>query len=304
MLGHVGPGDELLDGRSVRLLDERDLVGRRREVRPAIERIDPLRVPKADPPQHLLDAARLRTDLPDHLLRLLRQERGVDRPLREEAADELLVLLREEIRLGVREPREVPPERVPQVRRPVRLERGQELREDLVAKRVAVHLDEEEADVRKEEPDALWDLPVLGVEDEAADLRGAIVRVADGERRVLEVPVERGRVTLLVDDVEVDVRRVTSPELGDDHRGADEARRAARVIVVEQDEDVLASLRVLDLLREALLRLVENAADGLAIVRQVHRVEVMRDLEERVLVRGDCAADFVGKHAPCEGLPR
>ena len=123
---------------------------------------------------------------------------------------------------------------------------------------------------------------------------------------MLEVPVERGRVPLLVDDVEVDVRRVAAAELGDDHRRPDEARPLAlrSAAVVDEDEDVLPPLRVLDLLREAPLRLLEDATHSLAIVREIDGVQVVRDLEQGLLVRRDRAADFVVEHARGGGLPR
>src|SRR5205809_5142277 len=72
--GHHGPrplGVGVIDGANLdlgRALDQRDLVGCRAEVRAAVERIDLTGVVKADPPQHALDGARLRTDLPDDLL--------------------------------------------------------------------------------------------------------------------------------------------------------------------------------------------------------------------------------------------
>jgi hypothetical protein len=56
------------------------LVRRRGEVRTAVERDRPAGVAEADAPQHLLDPARLRPHLADDVLRVLRQERGVDGP--------------------------------------------------------------------------------------------------------------------------------------------------------------------------------------------------------------------------------
>ena len=160
---------------------------------------------------------------------------------------------------------------------------------------LAVHLDVEKAHVRDEKPEALGLLPVVRAHDEAADLGRPVVRVADLENDVPEVLVERRRVALLLEDVDVDVRRVASAELPDDHRRADDAV----LLEIDEDEDVLAPARVLDGAGEALLRVLEDAADLLAVVRQVHRVEMPRDVEELVLVGRHRAADFVGpRHEP------
>ena len=72
-------------------------------------------------------------------------------------------------------------------------------------------------------PSLLGAAAVVGVHDQAADLGGAVVGVADAEHLVDEVLVERGAVLLLAVDVEVDVRRAAAAELRDDHRGADGA---------------------------------------------------------------------------------
>ena len=103
------------DRHFARARHERDLVGRGREVRAAVERVDALGVPEADAAKHLLDAFGLRADLADDVLRLLRKERRVDGAFGPQPLDELFVLLREDVRLGVRQPREVPPEGIPQV---------------------------------------------------------------------------------------------------------------------------------------------------------------------------------------------
>ena len=133
-----------------------------------------------------------------------------------------LFLLRELVGLGVRHAGEVTAERLPEMGGAVRLERRQQLGEHLVAEPLAVHLDEEEAHVREERAEPLGHAAVLGIEHEAADLGRAVVRVADAQHRVLEVPVERLRVSLLVDDVEIDVGRILPAELREDHRGADD----------------------------------------------------------------------------------
>src|SRR5690606_14650872 len=49
--------------RTAGALDERDLVGRRREMRAAVEGVDAPCVTEADAPQELLDASRLCADL-------------------------------------------------------------------------------------------------------------------------------------------------------------------------------------------------------------------------------------------------
>ena len=54
-----------------------------------------------------------------------------------------------------------------------------------------------------------------------------------------EVAVERRGVALLLEGVDVDVRRVAPPELADDHRRADDALLGA----VDDDEDVLPAAR-------------------------------------------------------------
>ena len=276
----------------MRSLNERDFIGRRREVRPSIERIDALGISKADAPQHLLDALRLRADLADDVARLLRKERRVDRSFGEEPADELFVLLREAVGLGVRHVGEVAAERVPEVRRAVRLERREELGEELVFEPLAMHLDEEKAHVRDEEAEALRLLAILGADDEAADLGRAIVRVADRQRRVAKVLVERRRVTLLVDDVEVDVRRVATTELADHHRRADDDV----LFEIDQDEDVLAPLRIFDLPGEALLREIQDGLDRAALGGEVHRVEVVRHIEELLLVDGRGTSNLEAGH--------
>ena len=58
---------------------------------------------------------------------------------------------------------------------------------------------------------------------------------------------------------------------------------------------------VFDVAGEAPLRDVDDLADGLAIVGEVHRVEVARDGEELIFVGGLGAADLVAHHGrlPC-----
>jgi hypothetical protein len=59
----------------------------------------------------------------------------------------------------------------------------------------------------------------------------------------------------------------------DDHRSADDFFRAH----VVEHEDVLALFRVLHVAGEALLRQVDDLADRVAVVGEVHRVEVAGD---------------------------
>ena len=84
--------------------------------------------------QHLLDPLGLGPDLADQLLHVRRQQRRVERILREQRADELLVVLRQAIGLLVGEAGEAPPERLPQQAGAVGLERRHQLGEHLVAK--------------------------------------------------------------------------------------------------------------------------------------------------------------------------
>ena len=115
-----------------------------------------------------------------------------------------------------------------------------------------------------------------------------------------EVGVERGRVSLLGDDVEVDVRSVAPAELRDDHRGPDDLVLGG----VDQREDVLPAARILDRAGEALVRLVQDAADLLLVVGEVHRVEVMRDGVQLLLIGRDDAADLERKHDDRSTTPR
>src|SRR5581483_7814515 len=168
-------------------------------------------------------------------------------------------LLREPIRFGVRHVGELATERVPQVAGAVGLERREELGENFVAKRFAMHLDVEKAHVREKETELLGNASIRGMQDQPADLGGTVVRVTDLENGLLEVLVERRRVALLVDDVDVDVRSIAPSELRDDHRRSD----YAALLAIDEHEDVVAFARLLDLSREALLRVVDDRPDVL-----------------------------------------
>ena len=89
------------DARRPRRAHQRDVVGARVKVRPAVERIDAVRVAEPDLAQHLLDRLGLGPDLADQLLHVRRQQRRVQRILRKQRADELLVVLRQPIGLLV-----------------------------------------------------------------------------------------------------------------------------------------------------------------------------------------------------------
>ncbi len=106
-----------------------------------------------------------------------------------------------------------------------------------------------------------------------------------------EVLVERRRVALLLRDVDVDVWGVAPAELPDDHRRADDPPLRP----VDEDEHVLALPGVFDRAREALLSVVEESADLVAVRRQVDRVQVPGHLVELLLVLGHSAADLVAR---------
>src|SRR5260221_2563555 len=88
---HVGDGGALRSG------DQRDLVGRRGEVRATVEGVDAMGVAKADALQEFLDPPRLEPDLADHALRCLWKHARVHDAVGEETLDELLVLFGKEI---------------------------------------------------------------------------------------------------------------------------------------------------------------------------------------------------------------
>ena len=210
------------DDRFLRVARDRDVVRRRDEVRAAVERIDLLRVVEADPAQHLLDALGLLADLADDRADVLGQELGVDRIVGEQRVDELLVVLRQPIRFLIREPREVAAERLPQLRRAIGLERRQQLGQHLIAEQLAMHAHEQEPHVRQRLAERIRVAPVLRQQDEAADLGRAVVVVADAQRLMDEVAIERDRVALVALDPEEDVRRALGAVLRVDHRRADD----------------------------------------------------------------------------------
>ena len=189
--------------------------------------------------------------------------------------DELLVLLREQIGLGIGEPGEVAAERLPEVAGAVGLERRQQLGQHLVAKERAVHAPmKRKRTYESNLPSALGSLAGTRAADQAADLGRAVVVVADAQERVDEVLVERLRVVLFVDDVEVDVRRVAR------------VPSCAKIIEVPMIRSLsgrrarrrtracCGSLTSPAKLRS---REIDDLANRVAIVGQVDRVEVPRD---------------------------
>jgi hypothetical protein len=127
----------------------------------------------------------------------------------------------------------------------------------------------------------------VGVEDEAAELGGAVVGLAEVEHRVGHVHVvELGvlgdpqvGVALLLHDPEEDVGLVVVAVLGVDHRGADDAAG----LVLEDEQEAAAGVEVGGAAERG-ERAGEQVVDELALGRQVEAVEVAREVEDRVLV--------------------
>jgi hypothetical protein len=189
--------------------------------------------------------------------------------------DELLVVLRQQVGLLVAEAGEVAAEVLPQPAGAVGLQRRQQLGQHLIAEHRAVHADEQEPHVRQRLAQRLGVAAVLGQQDQAADLRRAVVVVADAQRAMDEVAIERVRVALVVLDAEEDVRRALGAVLGVDHRRADDPALAE----ILEDEQVLAIDRR-HAGGERLLRQLEDALDVPAIGGQVDGVEVLRDRQD------------------------
>ena len=109
---------------------------------------------------------------------------------------------------------------------------------------------------------------------------------------MVKVLVERLRIFLLLDDVEIDVGGIAPAELGDDHRRADQPFFP----VVGEHEHVLAFLGVFDLAGKAALRQIDDLANGLAIVGKVDGVEVTGHVEELLFVGPFDTANLVSGH--------
>src|SRR5262245_46557970 len=121
--------------------------------------------------------------------------------------------------------------------RAVLAERRQELSQNLVSEELAMSRDEQEANIRNQEVESFGGVPVFGCDDQTAELRRSVVRKTDAEHGVVKVAVERARVFLLVDHVEIDVGRVATAELGNDGRRSECFARHA----VAQEKDVFAT---------------------------------------------------------------
>ena len=177
--------------------------------------------------------------------------------------------------------------------RPVRLERRQQLGEDLVPK--SRRCTQPEKRIRDE-------LTQRAVEarcchDKAAYFGRPAERVADRQHAVDEVPIEAWAVLLLGRDVEEDVRSVFATEFRDDHG---RAHGLPRRHVVE-DEDVLTVPRVFGRAREGVIGGLENGADLMWIVGEIDGVEKRRECEEPLGVCGLPAICGLSR-LPSEGL--
>jgi hypothetical protein len=107
----------------------------------------------------------------------------------------------------------------------------------------------------------------------------------------MKVPVERVRVLLLADHVEVDVGRVAPPELRHDHGRTD---RLLALEVAQQKHELPVAPP--DLSAVAALGMFEQAAHVLPVVREVDRVQKPRQRDELGLVAARCTADLVTQH--------
>src|SRR5256885_8300572 len=174
----------------------------------------------------------------------------------------------------------MPAERLPEMAGPVGFERGQELGKERVAEESRMGGDEEKANRRYETTEPLGCASVFRQHDEPADFGRSAERVTDAKKRVIKMLVERFRIFLLFENVEIDVRSVAPAELADDHRGADDTI----FLRVDQGEHILSLLRVLDLAAEASPRHIDDLANRLAVVGKVHRIEMSRDGEQLVFV--------------------
>jgi hypothetical protein len=254
-------------------------------------------VDEPDLAQHLLDRLRLGTDLADQLLHVRGQQRRVQRILGEQRADELLVVLRQPIRLLVAEPGELPPQRLPEQAGAVLFQRRHQLGQHLVAKRGAVARDVEEAHRHQQPADPLGVAAELGQHHQPADLRQSLVVVADAQHAVDEVTIERLAVALLLQHVEVDVGRLAAAVLGEDHRRS----HHPPAVALDRHEHVAAIVggrrhgpRRGG--RERPLRSLDDLRQRVAIVRQVHRIEVSRRALKVVDVLGGDVADDEAGH--------
>ena len=135
-----------------------------------------------------------------------------------------------------------------------------------------MHAHEQEAHVRQRLAERFGCSAVLRQHDQPADLRRAVVVVADAQRRVDEVAIERDRVALVVLDAKEDVRRALRAVLRVDHRRADDP---FLLEILEHEHELALGGRQLP--RERARRSIEQAFDRRAIGRQVDGVEVLGD---------------------------
>src|SRR5690606_17972270 len=98
----------------------------------------------------------------------------------------------------------------------------EELGDDGLAKSLPVHGDEYKAHEGELFAELSRATAVGRVEDEAADLRRAIVVEADAQHLVDEVPIDGLRVALLLEHIEIDMRRLARAVLRHDLRGTDD----------------------------------------------------------------------------------
>ena len=167
--------------------------------------------------------------------------------------------------------------------------------------------DVEEAHVRQQLAQRPGCRRYSGSSDQAADLRRAVVVVADAQHPVDEVAVERLGVALVLHHVEEDVRRARRAVLRVDHRRP----HHGAAVALFRDEHQTAVLggrlaRPRRHRRERPPRPVDDLLQRLAIVGQVHRIEVNGRLLEVVQIRGRDVADEEAAHrlcAPRAGAP-
>src|SRR4029078_10850944 len=97
--------------------------------------------------------------------------------------------------------------------RAARLERRQQLRQQLLAKGLAAPRDEGKARVRDEATQAFGRAPLLWCDDQTAQLRRALVGETKAQQGVVEMLVERFRVAFFIEHVEIDIRSIPASEL-------------------------------------------------------------------------------------------
>jgi hypothetical protein len=223
---------------------------------------------QADALEQAYGADRVRSDLADLFLHLERQHAGVDRHVREERRNELLVLHREPIRFAERQAGDPRSIALPKAALSLDGERRLHLRDHVVGEALAVEREVEKADERELRAEALGMSPQVRIDDQAAHLGRTVHRVAQMERGVAEHLSQGLRVPLVVHHLEEVVGRVGSPVLGDDHRATGRAPGASILC----DEHVVSIGRVV-LSGERAARPRDQLAEVFAPGRQIDRVE-------------------------------